>query len=184
MNRQIEQRRQELSELKAKTSQLQHSYNLVIKELKLTKPLARKGVVSEVEVLRLERQVSELKGDLEATKLAIPRIKSTYAEAKRRVEEVQLNFKNEARAELNDIVAELSTLSESGLALEDRVRRTLVRSPVKGTVKQLMVNTIGGVVQPGMDLVEIVPSEDNLLVEANIRPADIAFLRPVVKSHG
>ncbi|WP_292362944.1 HlyD family efflux transporter periplasmic adaptor subunit, partial [Methylophaga sp. UBA1464] len=63
-------------------------------------------------------------------------------------------------------------------ALADRVTRTHVRSPMKGTIKRLMINTIGGVIQPGMDLVEIVPLEDNLLIEAQIRPADIAFLRP------
>lgn len=91
---------------------------------------------------------------------------------------MDLQFRNEAHAQLNDINAELSRLSESKVALEDRVERTVVRSPVRGTVKQILVNTIGGVIQPGMRLMEIVPLEDFLLVEARIRPKDIAFLHP------
>lgn len=72
----------------------------------------------------------------------------------------------------------LRVLGEAARAAEDKVRRTEVRSPVYGTVKRLLVNTLGGVIQPGMDLVEIVPLEDTLLIEAEIRPSDIAFMRP------
>jgi adhesin transport system membrane fusion protein len=178
LQQQEDQRRQELAELKAKRGQLQRSYALVVQELGMTEPLVAEGAVSEVEVLRLKRQVNDLKGDLEATRLAIPRLESSYAEAQRKVEELELEFRNQAREELNDELAELERLEESNVALEDRVERTKVRSPVRGTVKQLMINTVGGVIQPGMDLVEIVPLEDTLLVEAKISPRDIAFLRP------
>ena len=78
--------------------------------------------------------------------------------------------------------AELSQLGETSVALEDRVKRTAVRSPVKGTVKQVMVNTVGGVIQPGMELMEIVPLEDSLLIEAKVSPKDIAFLHPDQKA--
>jgi adhesin transport system membrane fusion protein len=134
--------------------------------------------VSEVEVIRLKRQLNDLKGELEATRLAIPRIRSTLEEAEQKVAEIQLEFRSDAREALNETLAELARVSEANQALEDRVKRTWVRSPVHGTVKRLMVNTVGGVIQPGMDILEIVPLEDSLLVEANIRPRDIAFLRP------
>jgi len=178
LKQQVSQRAQELVELRAKKAQLQRSYNLMSRELNLSRPLVAEGALSEVELLRLERSANEINGELENTSLAIPRVKSRQQEAKRKVEEANLVFLNEVRSELNDATGELSRLSESNLALEDRVQRTVVRSPLRGKVKRLMVNTVGGVIQPGMDLVEIVPLEDTLLVEVRIRPGDIGFLRP------
>jgi adhesin transport system membrane fusion protein len=134
--------------------------------------------MSEVDLLRLQREAATLKGELETTRLRIPRAESAVAEAEQKIEELTVSFRTQALAELNEIQAELSRLGESERALADRVTRTAVRSPVKGTIKRLNVATIGGVVQPGVDLVEIVPLEDTLLIEARIRPADIAFLHP------
>lgn len=92
--------------------------------------------------------------------------------------DVAQKFLSEQQEKLNAAQDKLSSLTESTVGLEDRVNRTVVISPVTGTVKTLNVNTVGGVIQPGMDIVEIVPSEDTLLVEAKIAPQDIAFLRP------
>lgn len=178
LQQQVKQRRQELAELNVKEENLQGSYKLLERELELTAPLEKQGVVSEVEVIRLKRQLNDLEGQLKATRLAIPRIRSTLSEAEHKVKEMRLQFRSNARAELNETLAELARITEANQALEDRVKRTWVKSPVHGTVKQLMVNTVGGVIQPGMDLLEIVPLEDTLLVEAKIRPKDIAFLRP------
>lgn len=182
LQQQIRQRQQELSELRVRRSQLQTNYELANRELELTRPLVAQGAISEVEVLRLERTVNELKGDLDGTSHAIPKAQSKYEEAQRKVEEVKLTFLNEVRTELNDVQAEISGLSESSTALADRVRRTIVRSPVKGQVNRMLVNTVGGVIQPGMDLVEVVPIEDSLLVEARIQPRDIGFLHPGQRS--
>ena len=93
-----------------------------------------------------------------------------------------INFKADAQKELNNYQDELAQISQSSGALEDRVERTQVRSPVNGTVKQIMLNTLGGVVQPGMDLISIVPMEDSLLIETKIRPSDIARLYPGQKA--
>lgn len=174
--------RQELAELRAKKEKLGRSYLLVSKELKLSRPLIKAGAISEVEVLRLERQVNELQGELEAAKLAIPRARSKLSAATKKILEASLRFANEARAELNPISAELLQIQESSVTLQDRVTRTAVRSPVNGTVKQLMVNTIGGVIKPGDELVEIVPADDTLLIEAEVKPKDIAFLHPGLKT--
>lgn len=173
---------QELAELRAKRSKLDRSYKLVAKELQISRPLKDAGAISEVEILRLERQVNELKGELEGAQLAIPRARSKLRAAEKKIEEANIQFANEARAELNTVNAELLQMKETNVALEDRVERTAVRSPVKGTVKQVMFNTVGGVIKPGDELVEIVPLDDTLLVEAEVSPKDIAFLYPGLKT--
>lgn len=175
---QITQRVQELAELHAKKSQLEETLALISKELGLTKPLVDEGAVSEVEVLRLEREVVKIAGNIESIELSIPRAQSSHEEAKQQLKELELSFWSNARQELTDTLADLSQLTARNAILKDRASRTAVRSPVKGIVKQLMIHTLGGVITPGMDLLEIVPLEDTLLIEARIRPADIAFLHP------
>ncbi len=179
---QINQRQNELKEMNTRLRELNKTYELYQKELKITKPLISKGAVSEMEVLQLERKASELLGDIETTKQSIPRIQAKIDESHAAMKEVRLNFANRAKAEYNEVAAQLGEDSASSLALEDRLNRTLVRSPVNGTVNRILVNTIGGVIQPGMNLVEIVPTEGTLLIEAKIKPSDIAFLRPNQKA--
>lgn len=172
------QRAQELKELQAKQDQLKRSYDLAKKELDLTQPLVKEGAVSQVELLRLERQVNDLQGEYSANQLAMPRLQSALESAEKKIEEQKIEYRTKALADLNDAKSELSKIMEQNTALADRVNRTLVRSPVKGTVNQVKITTIGGIVQPGQDLIEIVPLEDSLLVEADIRPSDIGFLKP------
>tara|TARA_R110002110_G_scaffold383245_2_gene594626 strand:+ start:75734 stop:77071 length:1338 start_codon:yes stop_codon:yes gene_type:complete len=174
--------KQELLELKGKSEQLQRSLTLVEKELTLTKPLARDGAVSEVEILRLERTVNDLAGELEQIQLSIPRVESTLVGAQRKIDELLITFRTETISELNTTKAEYRRLLETQRAAEDRFSRTVVRTPVRGTVNQIYINTIGGIIQPGEDLFDIVPLNDTLLIEAKIRPADIGFLRPDLES--
>ena len=178
LQQQIQQRNQELVERQARQEQLTRSYELSKRELDMSEPLVAQGVLSEVELLRLRRVVNDLEGEMEANRLAVPRIRSALNEVRQKIEETNSRFRANAGNELSEVRAELARTQDSILALEDRVTRTNVRAPLRGTIKQLKVSTVGGVVQPGMDLVEIVPVEDNLLIEAQIRPADIAFLRP------
>ncbi len=178
----IRQKEQDLIELNSKTAQISRSYNLLRKELRISEPLVAEGALSQVELLRLQRSTNDLRGELSSARLSIPRIKSALAEAKNTLSELEIRFHTEALEELNKTKAELERISASVLALEDRVTRTNITSPVKGTIKQLKVTTIGGVIQPGMDLIEIVPLEDQLLIEAQVRPADIAFLYPGQKA--
>lgn len=175
---QVNQKEHQINELKTKQSSLKGSIRLASRELSLTRPLRKQGAVSEVEILQLERKVNDLKGEIDQLSLSIPRSESEKKEAERKLDEVRQKFQQEAQAEFNKVSAELSTLQEASVALEDRVARTLVRAPLRGTVKSLLVNTVGGVVQPGMDLVEIVPMDEGLLVEARVLPKDIAFIRP------
>ncbi len=175
---QYNQRNHELRELNSKLAELNKTYLLFQEELKLTKPLVAKGAVSEMEVLRLERQASEMQGEIEQTKQAIPRAQSRIDESQVAMKELRLAFINKAKSELNEVLAQLGEDSATSVALQDRLDRTLVKSPVNGTINRLFINTVGGVIQPGMNLVEIVPLEGTLLVEAMIKPSDIAFLRP------
>lgn len=171
---QVQQKRQELLQAESKKVQTSRSYGLLSKELRLTKPLVSEGVVSEVELLRLQRQVNDLAGELDAVKLSIPRIESAISETQKKLDEAELQFISVARTELNETLSEAARLKEALGGMQDRITRTEVRAPVKGTVKQLLVNTVEGVIQPGDTLLNIVPWEDTLLVEAKLKPSDIA----------
>lgn len=127
------------------------SLGLISKELQMTKPLVAFGAASEVEVLRLERQINELQNQLDA-------------------------FRSKTLDELNRVSADAAALDNANLALLDRLTRTTIRSPVRGIVKQIKITTVGGIAQPGSEIMQIVPVEDTLLVEAQVRPSDIGFI--------
>lgn len=182
LNEQLRQKTQELAEFSSKQQQYRSSLGLIQQELNMSQPLVSSGAISEVEILRLRRSAVEMRGSLDATTLAIPRAQAGISEIKSKMEESELAFRSDAFKELNEVRTELQKITASSLAIEDRVSRTTVQSPVHGIIKQLKVNTIGGVVQPGSDLLEIVPLEDNLLIEAKVRPQDVAFLHPGQKA--
>ncbi|MGQ0501783.1 MAG: HlyD family type I secretion periplasmic adaptor subunit [Panacagrimonas sp.] len=177
LREQATQRAQELEEMRSRERQLVSSEALVARELALTRPLAAQGAVSQVEVLRLERAANELHGDLEASRLAIPRLESALKEVRQKFGGYAAQHRAEASKELGETRAEQAMASAGNVELEDRVTRTLVRAPMAGIVKQVKISTVGGVVQPGMDLIEIVPIDETLLIEARVRPSDIAFLQ-------
>jgi adhesin transport system membrane fusion protein len=178
LQQQLTQQRQALAELQAEQNKLQLNADLAQQELELTRPLVDTGAVSKVELLRLQVAVNEAMGRLKVNQLAIPRAEAVVKEAENKIEERRRQFLSQVQTELSQAETELSLLSITNVALQDRVNRTEVRAPVDGTVKQVLVNTIGSVIQPGMDLVEIVPGNDSLLIEARVRPADIAFIHP------
>ncbi len=175
---QASQRKQEVAEMQSRRKQLRRSLELAREELSITEPLVRNGVVPRVDLLRIERQVADLEGEISTITLSIPRLRSAATEAEQRIEEVRLSAKSESANELNRTRAELKSVRETLFAGKDRVTRTEVRSPVHGTIKELKHSTVGGVIRPGEDILEIVPLDDRLLIEAQIRPTDIAFLRP------
>ena len=175
---QLAQRLQELNEVRARKEQAERGLELAQKELSATRPLMNTGAVSEVEVLRLERDVARQRGDRDQASAQISRVQAAIGEAQRKIEEVQLNSRNQMSAELSETMSKLSVLSEGGKALQDKVAKADIKSQVRGTIKRVLVNTVGGVVQPGKEVIEIVPSEDALILEAQVTPRDIAFLRP------
>lgn len=178
LNEQLVQKKQELLDYQAKAEQYRRSLGLLQQEISMSEPLVAKGAISKVELLRLRRAEVDTRGQLESVMLAVPRAQAAIKEIESKTGETRGRYRSEALSQLNEARTDLSKTEASGKAIEDRVNRTLVTSPVRGIVQQLMVNTIGGVIQPGNDIVEIVPLDDTLLVEAKIRPQDIAFLRP------
>lgn len=179
---QLAQRNQELIEVRSRREQAAQGYDLTARELAMTKPLAASGAVSDVELLRLERDVSRYRGERDQAGAQIARLQSSIVEASRKVQELEIVFRNQMRNELGETMAQLNSLSEGSTALSDRVQHANVKSPVKGTVKRLLVTTVGGVLQPGKEIVEIVPTDDDLLLETRISPKDIAFLWPGQKA--
>jgi len=185
LRQQLAQRESELRELRSRAERLAEQLVLVEREVEITAPLVKRGVVSEVELLRLEREQSRTRTDLEQARLSMPRAEAAIDEARGKLVDAEASFRSQAAGELAQTQAELAKVAEQIPALEDRAARTVVRAPMNGVVKTIPNRTIGGVVQPGSPMVEMVPREDTLLIEARLKPADIAFVhvgqRAVVK---
>lgn len=176
--RQLEQRHQDYIEAKAALEQHTSALRLTNRELSVTRPLLRTGAISDIDIIRLERQIVDLNGEINRTKAVINRSLSAINEAKNKVTEVELVMINRWNNELSEALLRLDSIKETESGLADKVTQTEIRSPVEGTVQRLLVNTVGGILQPGSDVMEIVPLDDQLVVEAKIPPKDIAFLRP------
>ncbi|WP_373004912.1 HlyD family type I secretion periplasmic adaptor subunit [Sulfurimonas sp.] len=175
---QINQRKQEYKEAKAKVRSLKKSLEYVSEEIGMTAPMVREGVKSKVDFLKLKREANDIENSIEAAELSLPRLASAITEYReKRIESKQL-FINNAKKELNEVTAELARLETQQIAFSDQVERTMVKSPVDGIVQKLFINTVGGVIKPGDDLVEIVPTNEKLFLEVKIKPSDIAFLHP------
>ncbi len=176
------QRRLEIAEARSRKDQVAANLRLAREEYNITRPLVDQGVLPRLDLIRIERQVADLEGEIKTLNTTIPRLRTAYKEAEQRVEELLVTNRAELSDDLNRSQSELRSVSETLFASSDRVTRTEVRSPVRGTVKELKFNTVGGVIAPGADIIEIVPLDDSLLIEAQVRPADIAFLRPGQKA--
>lgn len=174
---QVTQREKELIETRAKLEQAERGYELATRELTVTKPLEASGAVSEVDLLRLERESARLRGERDQTKAQIERIKAAIVEAERKIIELEQNFRSEVRKELTETTAELNSLLATSVALKDRVTQSTLKSPVNGTVNRLFFNTVGGVIPPGKEVMEVVPTDDALVLETKIQPKDIAFVK-------
>lgn len=175
---QIEQRAQELSEVRARLEAAEQAHAMSTKELNATLPLLDSGAVSEIDILRLQRDQSAANGERLQAAARARQVEASIQEAQTRLLETGTTLRNQWRADLSEASTQLNSLSKSVAGLADRVKFSELRSPVNGTVQRVLLNTIGGVVQPGNAVVEIVPSDDRLLIEAKISPKDIAFLRP------
>lgn len=136
---------------------LQKSHDLIMKEIALAEPLAARGLLSDVEILRMRRQANDLKVQM--------------IERRNR-------YQGDANSELVKIELDVAQVAEGLVARRDVLERTTIFAPVYGTVKNVRTSTIGGVIQAGEDIMEIVPLEDQLIIEGQIKPQDVAFLRP------
>ncbi|WP_447889507.1 HlyD family type I secretion periplasmic adaptor subunit [Serratia fonticola] len=147
----------QLRTLNESVDALKQSLSLAEDEVRLSAPLAKKGLVSDVEILRLRRQANEFRLQI--------------AERTNR-------FRSDANSELNKLESELAQAEEILRGRQDIMTRTTILAPVRGTVNNIRTTTRGGVIQQGAEIMSIIPLEDNLLVEAKIKPSDVAFIHP------
>jgi adhesin transport system membrane fusion protein len=172
------QRRREYDEYKATETKLTNTLKFLQREVELTKNLYKQKVVPEIEMLRIDRQASEMSGQLQVTIASMAKAEAAIHEAQSRLEGARMTLRAQADEDLAKSRGDLAVLDENIKSAKDRVLRTELRSPVHGIVNKVNITTIGAVVQPGANLMEIVPLDDSLLVEGRIRPQDIAFIRP------
>jgi adhesin transport system membrane fusion protein len=173
---QVKQRQRELAETYARLEQASKGLELTNQELEVTRPLRESGAVSDVDLLRLERDVAKLRGERNQAREQVGRVKSAIAEAERKIKEIESAFRNKVRTELSETTAKLNGLIEAQVALDDKVQQSVLKAPVNGTVSRLFYNTVGGVIQPGKEVLELVPTDDTLVLETKIQPRDIAFV--------
>lgn len=177
MAERVEQRQRELNEANQNASRISESLELAEKELDMITPLANRNIAPKTELLRAQRAAVELRGQQAANKETVARVEAALREARNGSQEVDLQFRQDALAELTKASAELSVISQTAKGAQERLRRTDIRSPVDGIVNTLTVNTVGGFVNAGGHVMDIVPLEDALVIETKVKPADIAFLR-------
>jgi adhesin transport system membrane fusion protein len=176
------QKEQEIEEVKGRRKEVKKDLNLALEQKNIAEPLMKKGLYSRVDFIKLDRDVVRLRGEVNALGRSLPRLNNEAEEAREKIARRRAEFGSAALEEISRRRVELKSLKEVLAAGQDRVSRTDVRSPVKGTVKQIIINTIGGVLRPGDPILEIVPLDDTLLFEVRIKPADIAFLYPGQKA--
>lgn len=175
---QLNQRQQDLVEARAALNQYSSALSLSTRELQVTRPLLQSGAVSDMDILRIERELANARGEVERARASISRSEAAIEEARNKLREVELNVTNRWRKEFLESKARLDGLGEAESALADKVQQTEIRAPVRGTVQRLFANTVGGVVAPGREVMELIPLDDQLIIEARILPKDIAFIRP------
>lgn len=166
-----------LNEINATINRLSQSRKLLKQQLDITRNLVSKNAMPKLEGIKQEREYSEIQGDLNAAVQRKAGLESDLATAKNTREEVKAQFKSQALTELSEVETKLSSIRESLTAAGDRVDRTELRAPADGVVKVINQKTIGGIVEPAMKLIEIVPLDDDLKITSKIEPADIAFLK-------
>ncbi|MER8373271.1 HlyD family type I secretion periplasmic adaptor subunit [Mesorhizobium sp. M1409] len=174
----LDQREKELAEAIANSDRLTKNLAVSDQEAKLVDAMVKKGLMARTEQLRVEREQTELNGQLNLAGETIKKGKAAITEAQLQVEELGLQLQQEALDDLTQALADLSVVDETIRGATDKVARTDIRSPVDGIVNTLELNTVGAFVQPGAVVAGIVPTSETLLVEARVSPRDVAFIRP------
>jgi adhesin transport system membrane fusion protein len=176
LSSQVSQREQDVLELRDRRRQLASRRSLAMAELKQSEPLANQDLIPRTEMLRLRREVAKLTGELRTVRESIPRAETAAEQARKRIVAARLSHRRDAAADLTTTLVELKSLENLIAAQRDETNRRVVTAPVDGRIKEIHTNTVGAAVKPGADIAEIVPTGDSLLIEAQVRPNDIAFI--------
>ncbi len=166
------------TEYSGKAENLRKNIELAEEEIEIYRSLQDNNLVSKVELIALEKELNTIKGELFQSEIKAKQIETLKTEALNERDNSNLSMRNKAQEKLKSTLAEIEILKQSEVVALDRLNRTLIRSPVNGIVQRVLTSTISSVISPGEDLIEIVPIDDALLIEAKIRPIDIGFLSP------
>jgi adhesin transport system membrane fusion protein len=172
------QKQKDLDQALAQIQRLEDNVQVSEKEFALVQPMVQRKLMAETELLRVQKELTDQRGQLKQTKVSIDGLKAAVKEAALEIDQLSLQLRQKALSDKTQALADLSVINETIRGASDRVARTDVRSPVDGVVNDLTVNTIGAVVQPGAVIATIVPTAERLLVQARISPSDVAFIRP------
>jgi adhesin transport system membrane fusion protein len=179
---QIEQRRQDINAINTKISSAGAGLDVAQQQLAILGPAVAAGAASKVDLLKAQQEAQNYRSEMANARASLPGAKSALQEAQSKLSEALATFKAESAGELAKQQSDLASVNESMKEANAKVGRTELRSPVKGTVKEIKTRTTGGVIQPAQDIMEIVPIEDSLLIEAQIRPQDRGFIAPNQKA--
>ncbi len=182
LQQQMSQREAELREINTRIADTRGVIGMQRQEADMVRPLVEKGSAPKMELLQLDRSIKEKSAELNSYTSSIPRIRSSIGEAQARIRELESNMKAQAQSELGAKMIEMNEIKERLGALKQRKGRMEIKSPVNGTIQEISVNTIGGVVRPAEDIIKIVPKDDQLIIEAKVRPSDRAFIFPGQKA--
>jgi membrane fusion protein, adhesin transport system len=177
LNAAVEQRRRDYGEAQATITSLRSSLKLIQDQVNILTPLAAKSIVPQTELMDAQREASEIQGKLAAAQQAASRAQAAISEALAQSSEASLQFRQEALNERSQLASKMAVNSESLRGAAGRVQRSEIRSPVDGIVNDIQVTTVGGFVQAGQKIMQVVPVGDKLLIEARVNPKDIAFIK-------
>ncbi len=175
---QLSQRSSESGETETRIRDLERVLRLAREKKAQIEPLVARGSAPRLELLDLESEIASQETELNSLRSSLPRTRSGASEIRARIADVKSRAKADAQVNLSQIMIDVKAIEQSLNKFEDRKSRSEVKSPVDGIIKDIKVTTEGGVVKSGETFIEVVPLDDQLMVEANVRPADIAFLRP------
>ena len=177
LDAQIEQKQRELQEAQITLKSARQGLALGREERETVAKMVERGLEPRLELVRIDRSVSELEARAELAPVTIERVRSAIVEMRARRDATLGQFRSETLADLNRTMGDLNAMQQSMPALADRVARTEIKAPMKGIVNRVFVSTIGGIVKPGDAILEIVPGDDQLVVEALVQPKDIGFTK-------
>jgi len=177
LREQINQRQSEIRELEARQAAAAGNLRVAREKLRMSASLLSEGLTARMDHLQLESEVENLQGELASLKEAVPRARAALAEAEERTREETLRFRREAKEQLSEVKLNIARTRELLETATDQQARTEIRSPIDGVVKNMRYNTIGGVVKGGEPIMDIVPSKDNLVIEARLQPVDRGYVR-------
>ena len=173
----VEQKRRELSEAQATVQSLIGSTALAQRNVDMLEPLAARNIIPQTELLQARRELNDVQGRLAAARESVSRASAGIREAQAQASEASLQFRQEALNERSQLATRIAVNEQNARGAAGRAQRSEIRSPVDGVVNDVQMNTIGGFVNPGQKIMEVVPMGERLLVETRVRPNDIAFIR-------